>query len=60
MANLSTRIEMPIEPQLDGRLRLLKRLFNVTLLMFRHDGTKNQVSKPKLLIALFLLAACKV
>jgi hypothetical protein len=60
MANLSTRIEMPIEPQLDGRLKLLKRLFNFTLLMFRHDGTKNQVSKPRLLIALFFTIVCEL
>jgi hypothetical protein len=60
MANLEiTRIEIPTESQLDGRLALLRRLFSFTLLMFRYDGTKDIVSKPKLLMALFLTAACK-
>jgi hypothetical protein len=55
-----TRIEIYTEnAELDGRLKLLKRLFTFTLLMFRYEGTNHRISKIRLFLAIILTAACE-
>jgi hypothetical protein len=58
-SDVITRIEMPtLEIELDGRLKLLKRLFTFTFLIFR-DGTDNRIFKIRLFMAILLTTACK-
>ncbi|KAI6183481.1 hypothetical protein M3Y97_00493800 [Aphelenchoides bicaudatus] len=42
-------------PQLEKRLRLIKRLFKFTFMIFRSNGDKPKISKPRLVFAVCLL-----